>query len=98
MNLLSAQIRNYWITILLVLLTIYFFLAALQGNAGLFRYFQLSAQIKTATEQYDALFAERRSLENLTHRLSDNYLDLDLLDEQARKRLGLIQNDEIIIQ
>ena len=35
---------------------------------------------------------------NLTHRLSDNYLDLDLLDQQARDVLGLIRADEIVIR
>jgi len=36
-------------------------------------------------------------MENKTHRLSDNFLDLDLLDEQARKVLGMARPDEIII-
>jgi len=38
------------------------------------------------------------AMENLTHRLSDNYLDLDLLDQQARDVLGLIRADEIVIR
>ena len=37
-------------------------------------------------------------MQNLTHRLSDEYLDLDLLDERAREVLGLIRSDEIIIE
>jgi cell division protein FtsB len=37
-------------------------------------------------------------MENLTHRLSDDYLDLDLLDEQTRKVLGMIRADEIVIR
>ena len=37
-------------------------------------------------------------MENLTHRLSDEYLDLDLLDEQTRKVLGMIRADEIVIR
>ena len=36
-------------------------------------------------------------MENKTLRLSDNFLDLDLLDERARKVLGLARPDEIII-
>ena len=31
-------------------------------------------------------------------RMSDEYLDLDLLDEQARDILGQIRSDEVIIQ
>ena len=37
-------------------------------------------------------------MENLTHRLSDNFLDLDLLDEQARSVLGVLRADEIVIR
>jgi cell division protein FtsB len=37
-------------------------------------------------------------MENLTTRLSDNYLDLDLLDQQARDVLGMIRADEIVIR
>ena len=45
-----------------------------------------------------ALQAEVAGMENLTHRLSDDFLDLDLLDEQARDVLGLIRADEIVIR
>ena len=37
-------------------------------------------------------------MSNLTLRMSDEYLDLDLLDEQARDILGQIRSDEVIIQ
>ena len=37
-------------------------------------------------------------MENLTRRLSDSYLDLDLLDERARDVLGYVRADEIVIQ
>ena len=43
----------------------------------------------------DDFFAE---MENLTRRLSDTYLDLDLLDQQARSVLGMIRADEIVIR
>ncbi len=35
---------------------------------------------------------------NLTTRLSDHYLDLDLLDEQLRDVLGYVRADEIVIR
>ena len=37
-------------------------------------------------------------MQNRTRRLSDAYLDLDLLDERARKVLGLVRGDEIVIR
>jgi cell division protein FtsB len=37
-------------------------------------------------------------VENRTRRLSDTFLDLDLLDEQARERLGYLRPDEIVLR
>jgi cell division protein FtsB len=37
-------------------------------------------------------------MENLTTRLSDDYLDLDLLSERARDILGYVRADEIVIR
>ena len=45
-----------------------------------------------------ALEAERDALANKTERLSRGEIDLDLLDEQARRVLGLGRPDEIIIR
>jgi hypothetical protein len=42
--------------------------------------------------------AEVAKLRNKTRRLSDTYLDLDLLDTQARERLGMMRADEIIVR
>jgi cell division protein FtsB len=39
---------------------------------------------------------ELREWENLTKRISSDYLDLDLLDEQARKILRVARSDEAI--
>ena len=44
------------------------------------------------------LNVEIAEMENLTRRLSDTYLDLDLLDQQARSVLGMIRADEIVIR
>jgi cell division protein FtsB len=37
-------------------------------------------------------------LTNLTRRLSDDFLDIDLLDQQARDVLGYMRADEIVIR
>jgi cell division protein FtsB len=50
------------------------------------------------TEERDKLAAELAVLSNKTRRLSDEFLDIDLLDEQARDVLGLIRADEIVIR
>ena len=49
-------------------------------------------------QEMEVLRTEVARMENLTRRLSDDYLDLDLLDQQARDVLGLIRSDEIVIR
>lgn len=76
----------------------YFTFAAVQGDYGLFRRAEIEAEEKALKAQLDALQAQVARMENLTKRLSDGYLDLDLLDQQARDVLGMIRADEIVIR
>jgi cell division protein FtsB len=76
----------------------YFTFAAVQGDYGVFRRVQIEAERSALMAERDALKADAAKMENLTHRLSDGYLDLDLLDEQARDILGLVRSDEIVIR
>jgi cell division protein FtsB len=69
-----------------------------QGDYGLFRRAEIQADARLLQDQLDALNAEVAAMENLTTRLSDAYLDLQLLDEQARDVLGLLRADEIVIR
>lgn len=77
---------------------IFFGYAALQGEYGMFRLFQVQAQESRLLAELAVLVEDRARLQNRTHRLSNEFLDLDLLDEQARKILGLARGDEIIIR
>lgn len=76
----------------------YFTFAAVQGEYGLFRRLSVEAQTRSLTAERDALALELAEMQNKTRRLSDDYLDLDLLDEQARTVLGMIRADEIVIR
>ncbi len=76
----------------------YFTFAAVQGDFGLFSRAEIDAEASELQVQLDLLNAEVVLMENLTHRLSDTYLDLDLLDEQARAVIGLLRSDEIVIR
>ena len=75
----------------------YFTFAAIQGDYGVFRRVQAEAEREVLTAERDRLKAEADEMANLTRRLSDTYLDLDLLDERARNVLGMIRSDEIVI-
>jgi cell division protein FtsB len=79
-------------------LSLYFTFAAVQGDYGLFRRAEIVAESQDLRDRLHAVQADVLRMENLTKRMSDSYLDLDLLDEQARKVLGLIHPDEIVIR
>lgn len=79
-------------------LATYFTFAAVQGDYGLFRRVEISAEADRLTDELKVLQAQIDEMENLTHRLSDDYLDTDLLDQQARSVLGLLRADEIVIR
>ncbi|MFV0361197.1 FtsB family cell division protein [Tropicimonas sp.] len=79
-------------------LAMYFTFAAVQGDFGLFRRVEIEAETRMLEAEREVLRAKVAQMRNLTHRLSEDFLDLDLLDEQARDVLGLIRNDEIVIR
>jgi cell division protein FtsB len=84
--------------LLVFVLGSYFTFAAVQGDYGVFRRVQIDAEADVLRAQRDALARELAGVENKTRRLSDEFLDLDLLDQQAREILGLIRADEIVIR
>jgi cell division protein FtsB len=76
----------------------YFAFAAVQGEYGVFRQVQLSAERDILRAERDRLAADLAQMQNLTRRLSDQWLDLDLLDERARDVLGYLRGDEVVIR
>lgn len=79
-------------------LATYFTFAAVQGGFGLFRRVEIDAESRQLAQRLADLQTDITRMENLTLRLSDDYLDLDLLDEQARSVLGLLRGDELVIR
>ena len=83
---------------LMVLVGLYFAIAAVQGPSGILRRVQLDAETTELVAERDRLRAEVDRMKNLTRSLSDEYLDIDLLDERARDVLGYARADEIVIR
>ena len=77
---------------------LYFAFHAVQGDYGHFSRVQIEADERALIAERDALKAELAKLQNLTTRLSDAQLDLDLLDERARDVLGYMRADELAIR
>lgn len=79
-------------------LGVYFTFAAVQGDYGMFARVAINAEAEVLRAERDRLQAELAEMQNLTHRLSDDFLDLDLLDQQTRDVLGYMRSDEIAIR
>ena len=79
-------------------LGIYFTFAAVQGDFGILRRAEINHDLQKLQVEIDSISVEIADLKNLTRRLSDHYLDLELLDQQARDVLGYVRTDELVIQ
>ena len=79
-------------------LGLYFTFAAVQGDFGILRRAEINHDIQKLQAELTSLNVEIADLKNLTRRLSDHYLDLELLDQQARDILGYVRSDELVIQ
>jgi cell division protein FtsB len=76
----------------------YFTFAAVQGDFGVFKQVEIAAEKAKLEAEKSRLLADLAEIENRTHRLSDGFLDIDLLDQQARDVLGYVRADEIVIR
>ena len=98
----SSRLSTPWVMLAVfaatLMLGLYFTFAAVQGDYGLFRRAEILSDAKKLEAELTMLQGEVNKMRNLTLRMSDEYLDLDLLDEQARDILGQIRSDEVIIQ
>jgi len=97
-SLKSRNVVGYVTSVCVAALVVYFSYSAIQGPYGLLNLFKIETREARLQLELDQLSAQRMAAQNQARRLSDDYLDLDLLDEQARKVLGFIRGDEIIIQ
>lgn len=98
---MGSSIRAPWGAIfffgVMLLLGLYFAFAAVRGEYGVFRRAEVEADTLALRAELAEIEAQVARMENLTHRLSDGFLDLDLLDERARDVLGLVRTDEIVV-
>ena len=82
----------------LIALIIVFAHSALQSDNGLAAFREAGSEERRLKAELDVLVARREKMANKVKRLSDAYLDLDLLDERARAVLGLARTDEMIVR
>ena len=92
-----ARIAESLVYGFLIFVCVYFAYGAIQGNNGLNRQVQLRDQLTHLQREHEEIQAEVEFLRNKTRRISDDYLDLELLDEMTRKLLGYVRSDEVIV-
>ena len=85
---------SFLITFFIFLYLVYFLV---YGQRGLLQYFYLSKQNQEYNDTLARLTLENQYLDNQIKKLQPNTVDLDFLDEQVRKKLGLIDKNEIVI-
>ncbi len=78
-------------------LAAYFGYYLLYGKHGVVRVAHLQEQIETAQRELELVRSERQALEHRVSLLRPESVDPDLLEEQARARLGLTAPDEVVI-
>ena len=84
--------------ILLVGVIAIFAHSGLQGNHGLAAFRDAAVEERRLRAELASVQADREAMANKVRRLSDRYLDLDLLDERARAVLGMVRKEEIVIR
>lgn len=70
---------------------------ALTGERGLFVLLKEQKRLEALSAELEKVSAERKALEHKSQMMRADSLDPDLLDEQARRRLGKAGKDEIVI-
>ncbi|MBM3518648.1 MAG: septum formation initiator family protein [Alphaproteobacteria bacterium] len=79
------------------LIGVYFGYHLVQGDRGLVAWLDLSQRIKRSETRLEVLSAERAERERRVALLRPDSLDRDLLDEQARRLLGVGHADEVVL-
>lgn len=93
----DVQYKRFVSPLLFSLAVCYLAFHALNGERGLYAYLKQSRNLEVSQQELAKLTQEREQLQNRVRLLSSDSLDLDLLDEQARRVLGSARESEIVI-
>ena len=94
---LKNKILLYLSFLITLFISIYLVYFLINGQRGLLKYFHLTKQNQEYNMSLSKLINENKYYIDRIERLQPNTVDLDFLDEQVRKKLGLIEKKEIVI-
>jgi len=90
------KVKSIFLGTVLVFLLGYLGWQLIFSNKGMISLFRLSSKKERLVRDNKLLEEEKSRLEKKTSRMKSRSLDLDTLDEQARKNLGYSKDKEII--
>ena len=89
--------RTFIVTLILSIVLCYLAFSALSGDQGLARWTTLQKQEKELILVLEGIQAEKAKVKERIERLSSENLDLDYIEELARRKLAYARKDEIIL-
>lgn len=75
----------------------YFAFHLITGERGLLAYVRLKSEMATKSEESEQIHEQKVDLSTRVAGMRDGSLDLDLLEEIARKDLGYSKKDEVVL-
>ena len=96
-SLANRRLKRAAVPSALIMLVCYFLYHAVQGENGLLALREFDARAEVLRVEAVRLSEERKKMAARVALLRPDSLDPDMLDEQARKSLGFIHPDEVVI-
>lgn len=93
----SSFVRRFARPIALVFVVFYMGYHTFHGERGLYALVREQQELATAKKDLAETKAKREHLEARVSRLRDGSIDLDLLDEQMRRMLGVSRPGEVML-
>lgn len=93
----ETDFRFISIIVIFTILFTYFLYHTISGKYGFVSYLNMKYELSTKTQQLNQQEKELSHYRNKVDRMQSSSLDIELLDEQARKILGYANKDEAVI-
>ena len=93
----QPSFRKVFGPVLAFLITFYFVYHIFQGERGIISWFVLSKKVQHEENKLDQLIEQKEQIARRVSLLNPNSIDLDLLEELARKLLNYSKKNEIIV-
>lgn len=91
------MVRRFARPVTLVCMVFYLGFHTFHGERGLYALMREQRELKVLKKELTETKGQREQLESKVTRLRDGSIDLDLLDEQMRRMLGVSKPGEIVV-